>query len=498
VLTGLGAIFVVTQSSGFDCLRKGSKQCTGSAGNLLAILPVGPLAGLALIALAGITTIVRNRYLRSLENEIRAELGLQDDFPLDVVEHSAELADKSYALRWTNLAREINTTGRGVAVYRLLVHALFVGIAIIYVALLVYIARHVGMWPRAFMAVGYSFGAALLVGALCVAWFGEDALWDGVTVRYVLRLNPDAEEVLRQRQEDDVRPGRAYSGLRRDRLVSYLVFPRTWALVFRLALIFGIAAILFWGHAPAHADLWHATLVIVANCLFFDLGMYAARDQWADIRRDEHLPFWITRSAQRSNIYTSAFVMVVRVFVTFALLMILADEEIDWAIAIGVALLMATIGDSIVEWREAHRRATAATRISEVLLRSLAFAARAVAAWQICELAGASVPSADWMAAVALTASAGMAWAFGQQLNYREIDSTGHVESEFGFVRWIRETMDDLADELQDGVSLGMRVLFRRAFEDEEEGDESPALIGSDGSGRARPPEPPEAAEAPA
>lgn len=401
IVTTLGAIAFEIESDALACLR--ASACNGQTNSLVTLFPLAPLAALGMIGLAGMQSAIRGRYMRVLEAEIRRLTGREDSavrpLPGRMGPERAQV-ERAFLLRWTDLSSGINETRRGQTLYRTLVHGLFLGITIIYAALLVFIGLHVAPWDQAALISIYITVSAILFGALFKSWLGSEALWEEVTAALALTVNRAAALV---EDRPDPMPGRRPVQPRAS-LALYLIFPRTTMFVARLALTFFGALILeFVAASPGPSQpAWRAVGITALFAFVFEWGPYSARNQWTDLRRRERLPRAPRGASLRANLYTSAIVLALRVIISYLWVAALVPGVASWAGAIGGILLLSSIWDAWFEYRERRNQGrTLATRSAEVIGRAAAFLARGLAAWQIALFVGAHVSASAWVGEIA-------------------------------------------------------------------------------------------------
>jgi hypothetical protein len=466
IVTTLGALAFETQTDTFTkCLPK--SDCGAQRDLLLVLFPLAPLAGLGLIALAGMQSTIRSRYLRTLEREIRAAVGRDDSRVRSLpraTRDQREEVEAAFLLRWSDISSSVNETRRGQTIYRLIVDGLFLGIAAIYAGLLSYIGLHIDKWAQAALAGIYVSSTVILVGALLKSWLGADALWEEVTTAVAIGVNPDESEV---EGRGEPLPERLIPA-RRPRLLRYLIFPRTLWLGLRILITLAAVVLLTYGFAAHRATGSFDRVVVLAAAaaVLFEWGPYATRNQWTDLRRRERLPFAPTRASHRANIYTSATVASVRVIVPLLWLQILVPQSVSWALWVCGVLLASILIDSTIEYTERRLgRRSGWTRAGDLVARFLAFAARGLAIWRVAVLLGATFDTVTYVAEVVVMGLVGFSWGLRRQRKEARILSQ-RIELDDA-------SLDDVDGRIKvrlkrsvvrTGYSLG-EILFGRAFE---------------------------------
>jgi len=418
IVTALGAIAFGTQSDTFQCLQ--NHNCGRDVESVLVLAPLAPLAALGMIALLAMQSAIRHRYMRLLEAELRQLSGQRvGDLPGSATRPYPALTESAFLLRWTDLTSGVNEIRRGQTLYRLVLHSLFIGITLIYGALLYYIGTRIGPGACSALIAVYSLAGAMLIGALLKSWFGADALWEEVTAGAVLH---PTDQGLGDAVQLDPMPDRREQP-RRSSLMGYLFFPRTSMLFWRTLITFGTALALAYlaaASSPSHRLRWVlGVAALISIC--FEWGPYTARNQWTDLRRRERLPKAPTTASHRANIYTSAVVLALRIAIPYAWVLLLAPSLSGWAPWIGVVLLVSVLVDAACEYRERKLgRRTPVTLVGEAVARAIAFVARALAVWQIAGfLAHAPIaPTAAWVMGIGF-AVLSLPWVLHTQLRDR-------------------------------------------------------------------------------
>lgn len=471
IVTTLGALAFETQTDTFNkCLRH--SDCGAQRNLILVLFPLAPLAGLGLIALAGMQSTIRSRYLRVIEREIRLVIGREDSSVRSLPRADPDervQVESAFLLRWSDLSYSVIEARRGQTVYRLIVDGLFLGIAAIYAGLLSYIGLHIDKWTQAALAGIYVLATVILVGALLKSWLGADALWEEVTTAVAIAVNPAESEV---EGRGEPLPGRLIP-LRRPSLLRYLLFPRTLWLGLRTLVTLGavLAMTYVFADTTPHQSLTYVLAICAASSIVFEWGPYAARNQWTDLRRRERLPFAPTKASHRANIYTSATVGTLRVLLPMLWIEILVPRLIGWAMWICGVLLASILIDSFVEFAERHLdRRSFLTRAIDLFARFLAFGARGLAVWRIAVLAGASFDTAIYVAEVLIISSMGPFWGFRRQrkearilADRRTVDDPSLDDADGRIKKAIQRRVGHGANTLGE-------ILFGRAFEHLMEG----------------------------
>lgn len=382
LVTAIGTLPLGLKQGFFQCALDSGVKCPLKTQVVLSALPVVPLAALAILALAGTMAVVRTFYMRYLEKQIRDLLELE-------MKVDASLDEPPFAFCWAELASEVNITRRGQLLYRSIVSCLFFGLVSIYAGVAIFIGFHVGPWIQAFMAVVYSGASILLLGSAVKSGVAGHSLMEE-SVRALREHMGDPDLQL----ADTNRPKRS--------LLRYFVFPHRFSLfAARFLFVIGTAALLvvFEDHA-SHYSTWRTTLIVVSSALFFELGVYSARDQledlqfWHDKQHDSvgqtDVPTSPSAHVNSSNAWGVLVILVCRLVVPFLLVTIAAESQLRWAgIIVGVVLFF-TILQSV----------PAGYFISGAA-RFLVSAGHGLAAWRIAEFLGARPSTWAWLLIVA-------------------------------------------------------------------------------------------------
>jgi hypothetical protein len=296
---GAGAL-----SPGFDCVFKGKSGCTPRQELVLAGLPIVPLAGIAMVALLGMFSTVRQRYMHDLEQEIRRALQIEGTGGR-VTSGDSDF----YLMSWVALSGEINTTRKGQALYRMIVTGLFLGLIAIYAGVTTIIGVHVGATEQALMTVAYSFSGLVLIGVALKIALGPHVLYEEIT---------ESREA--RRQANGARPA---EGL----LYKKLLIPRQLVLA-RLPTLL-LLSLLLAAVALGRFPDWRAVELIAVASVFFELGIYSARDQWEFLHADG--AYHDNPSRYKLNVSTTLAVLLYRLAIPAIVLWILAPEQVKWA-----------------------------------------------------------------------------------------------------------------------------------------------------------------------
>jgi hypothetical protein len=386
LVTAVGAS-ALSRSSGFDCISH-SKSCTTGQQLVLAGLPIVPLAGIAMVALLGMFSTTRQRYMRDLEHEIRKQLQIENTGG-----RIASGNDHLYLMSWVTLSGEINTTRQGQALYRLIVTGLFLGLIAIYAGVTTIIGIHVDSVERALMTAIYSFSGLLLMGVAIKLALGPHVLYEEIAESHDMRWGERAQPPEKQL------------------LYKKLLIPRQ-LLVARFLALLSLTVFLSVVALRRFPD-WQAGAVIAANCVVFEIGIYSARDQWESLRTGELRQDDPAR--HKLNVLTTLTVIGYRLGLSALLVGILASWRAQWvgyaiALVFGLSLLQGLLPDA----RETVLRPSRSIRwlawaLAVVVSAVATFTVRGLVAWRIARFVG---PGPGWWLAsvIVLTVLAGAAF----------------------------------------------------------------------------------------
>jgi hypothetical protein len=253
--TLLGLIAAATtQACGFT---QSGKACVHVPDSLIAIAPLLPVVVFAYAQLQATIAVVRNYYMRALEEELREYA--QKPF-------SAFGAYPVPQMSFIGIVNELSSLRRGRVPYRLLANFIFMAVIVVFGGLTIYIGAHLSYPYRIEMAFIYGPLAVLLISETIAATLGGQSLFVRAALKYV---HDETNHVPRIREAPTSRERN---------LRAYLLVPRPEDFV-KWLIAPGAFVVVAWA-AGTFAD-WHRFVLL---WLVFEYLIYNARYQWNDAR----------------------------------------------------------------------------------------------------------------------------------------------------------------------------------------------------------------------